>query len=106
MATLVFLLVLCGAASAQIYTDPYDFNGTNGDTPGYPQVLAQGRDGTLYGTTSGGGISDEGVVFSVTPAVCPSRILGDRFARRLPLRSGGNGYFKSSPAATCGKYEQ
>lgn len=30
-------------------------------------VLAQGSDGTFYGTTSGGGANDNGTVFSITP---------------------------------------
>lgn len=55
------------AARAQTYTDLFNFDGTNGKGPFYPQVLAQGRDGNLYGTTLYGGTSDEGVVFKITP---------------------------------------
>jgi uncharacterized repeat protein (TIGR03803 family) len=61
-----FLLLWCGSASAQIYTDLYDFNGTNGYGPSYPQVMAQGRDGNLYGTTSAGGSGIGGVAFRMT----------------------------------------
>src|ERR1044071_1295566 len=62
-----FLLLWCGSASAQIYTDMYDFNGTNGYGPSYPQVMAQGRDGNLYGTTVLGGVDNSGEIFQMTP---------------------------------------
>jgi uncharacterized repeat protein (TIGR03803 family) len=64
---LAFLLVACNVASAQIYTDLYNFNNTSGTSPSYPQVLAQGRDGNLYGTAREGGASGGGTAFSVTP---------------------------------------
>jgi uncharacterized repeat protein (TIGR03803 family) len=55
-------------AAAQTYTDLYDFDGTHGASPAYPQVLAQGQDGNLYGTVPAGGSGNSGVVFRVTPA--------------------------------------
>ena len=67
-ATLVtLLLVWCSAAPAQIYTDLYNFNNTSGTSPSDPQVLAQGRDGNLYGTAPQAGTGGGGVAFSVTP---------------------------------------
>ena len=54
---LAFPFVLCASASAQIYTDIHDFNYTDGSSPSYPQVMAQGRDGNLYGTTPAGGLA-------------------------------------------------
>jgi uncharacterized repeat protein (TIGR03803 family) len=36
--------------------------------PNHPAVLAQGRDGNLYGTTANGGTSGAGTVFKVTPS--------------------------------------
>jgi len=67
-ATLVtLLLVWCGAAPAQIYTDLYNFNNTSGTSPSDPQVLAEGRDGNLYGTAPQAGTGGGGVAFSVTP---------------------------------------
>ena len=42
-------------SNAQIYTDLYNFDGTHGSYPGYPDILAQGRDGNLYGTAPDGG---------------------------------------------------
>ncbi|MGH9432741.1 MAG: choice-of-anchor tandem repeat GloVer-containing protein [Terriglobia bacterium] len=67
--TIVLLIVATGVpvARAQTYTDLYNFDGVHGDRPNYPQVLAQGRDGNLYGTTLYGGTQDAGVVFKVTP---------------------------------------
>jgi uncharacterized repeat protein (TIGR03803 family) len=59
--------LLLGAvdAGAQTYNDIHDFDGTNGSSPAAPQLLAQGRDGNLYGTTPYGGAS--GVAFKITP---------------------------------------
>lgn len=68
------LLMLClmfaaEAASAQIYSDLYEFGGTpDGCCPQYPATLAQGRDGNVYGITSTGGTSNLGIVFQITPA--------------------------------------
>lgn len=55
-------------AHAQAYTDLHDFDCTfEGCEPGYPAVLAQGRDGNLYGTAQLGGTSGMGTVFKLTP---------------------------------------
>jgi uncharacterized repeat protein (TIGR03803 family) len=64
---LTLLLVLCSVAPAQIYSDLYNFNGTSGSSPSDPQVLAQGRDGNLYGTAREEGSAGGGTAFSVTP---------------------------------------
>ncbi len=54
---------------AQTYTDLHDFDCTiEGCQPTYPEILAQGRDGNLYGTTDGGGTSSMGTVFKMTPS--------------------------------------
>jgi uncharacterized repeat protein (TIGR03803 family) len=64
-----FLLVLAIALAptlgqAQTYTELFDFDGTNhGCCPTSPGVLAQGRDGNLYGTTIFGGANGIGNVF-------------------------------------------
>ncbi|HTA24519.1 MAG TPA: choice-of-anchor tandem repeat GloVer-containing protein [Terriglobales bacterium] len=64
------LLIIAGAvsaATAQTYTDLYDFDGTQGLNPSGP--LTQGEDGNLYGTTPrGGSPQNEGVVFQLTPS--------------------------------------
>ena len=52
---------------AQTYTDLHEFNcAVEGCSPTYPEILAQGRDGNLYGTTDSGGTSGMGTVFMIT----------------------------------------
>jgi len=54
---------------AQTYTPLHFFNGTEGGAESYPAVLAQGRDGNLYGTSAGGNSSNCcGSVFRMTPS--------------------------------------
>jgi uncharacterized repeat protein (TIGR03803 family) len=68
------LLVLCvaatTAATAQTYTDLYNFGTNSGDpaSPRYTGVIAQGRDGNLYTTAPYGGAHNDGAVFKITPA--------------------------------------
>ncbi|MGD0745228.1 MAG: choice-of-anchor tandem repeat GloVer-containing protein [Verrucomicrobiota bacterium] len=56
------------------FTSLVSFTGTNGAAPGiYPNAVAQGRDGNLYGTTQMGGTNDilsggDGTIFRATPA--------------------------------------
>ena len=50
------------------YTDLHDFNTPGLAVPQYPGILAQGRDGNLYGTAQLGGTSGRGGIFQVTPA--------------------------------------
>jgi uncharacterized repeat protein (TIGR03803 family) len=60
---------LTGTLHAQTCTDLHDFDCTvEGCSPTYPEILAQGRDGNLYGTTNSGGTSGMGTVFKMTPA--------------------------------------
>jgi uncharacterized repeat protein (TIGR03803 family) len=57
------------AASAQTFSVLYNF-GTNAGDPANPQlegIIAQGRDGNLYSTTTSGGTSNQGSVFKITP---------------------------------------
>ena len=52
---------------AQTYSDLHEFNcAVEGCFPTYPEILAQGRDGNLYGTTDAGGTSSMGTVFMIT----------------------------------------
>ena len=47
----VLALAVCPVAHAQTYTDLFDFDGTShGCCSSTPGVLAQGRDGNLYGS--------------------------------------------------------
>ncbi|MBI3476813.1 MAG: IPT/TIG domain-containing protein [Acidobacteria bacterium] len=67
----VWIAVCLSAAPlmAQIYTDLHDFNClTEGCQPDYPAILAQGRDGNLYGTTQLGGTNGLGTAFKITPS--------------------------------------
>lgn len=73
--TLGLLLVLLLSAlavqplSAQTYTDLYDFGGTAGGCcPPSPSVMAEGRDGNIYGTSPTGGTANKGMIFKMTPA--------------------------------------
>jgi len=65
---LFFPLLGAETLSAQSYQDLFNFEGTPGGCcPQYPSVLAQGRDGNLYGITSTGGTNRVGTVFKITP---------------------------------------
>ncbi len=68
LITMMLMLVVAAVpilAHAQTYTVLYNFDGTHGSNP--EGNLAQGRDGTLYGTTIDGGTNSAGVVFRITP---------------------------------------
>jgi len=68
LATLILTVALATTvANAQAFTDLFDFNGTDGALPESPNLLAQGRDGNLYGTTLQGGVYGSGVVFVIKP---------------------------------------
>ncbi len=69
LGLLLCLLVICAAtASAQGYQELVDFVDANGCCPQYPAMMAQGRDGNLYGTTPTGGVKSVGIVFKITPS--------------------------------------
>ena len=54
---------------SQTFSDLHDFDcATEGCRPSFPAILAQGRDGNLYGTTSSGGKFNFGTVFKATPS--------------------------------------
>jgi len=55
---------------AQTFSVIYNFGTTSTDPtePDNPGILAQGRDGNLYGTTPTGGANGYGAVFQLTPA--------------------------------------
>jgi len=68
LGTIMLFAAAATVTTAQTYTDLYNFDGTNGSNPPNMGTLAQGRDGNLYGTTSGGGANNYGVVFKITPS--------------------------------------
>ncbi len=57
------------AASAQTFSVLYNFGTKSGDpaNPLLEGIIAQGRDGNLYSTTTSGGTSNQGSVFKITP---------------------------------------
>src|SRR5581483_9033045 len=63
------LALICAAmgvtARAQKYSTVASFNGVNGADPYYGSLI-QGTDGYLYGTTTSGGVSNQGTVFKVS----------------------------------------
>ncbi len=67
------LLFVAGAAPtalhSQTYKDLHNFNcATDGCNANYSGIMAQGRDGDLYGTSHQGGSSGLGTVFKLTPS--------------------------------------
>src|ERR1700704_2125886 len=66
--TLALTALGISGAHAQTYTDLHDFDTPDLTSPQYPGILAQGRDGSLYGTAPIGGVSGRGGVFKITPA--------------------------------------
>jgi len=54
-------------ASAQTYSDIHDFSSLTLSSPLYTGILAQGRDGNLYGTAPSGGTLGFGGVYKITP---------------------------------------
>ncbi|HEV2731607.1 MAG TPA: choice-of-anchor tandem repeat GloVer-containing protein, partial [Terriglobales bacterium] len=65
----VAVVVVAAVVHAQTYTVLYNFGSKSGDPldPGYQGIIAQGRDGNLYSTTSNGGTTFSGDVFRITP---------------------------------------
>ena len=71
--TLLVIEFLVGFASnevsAQRYTDVHSFNcATEACYFDYPAILAQGRDGNLYGSSWWGGTAQYGAIFKITPS--------------------------------------
>ena len=68
MLTLCTLALLAALAPAQTYTVLRDFNETDGCCANYPSMLAQGKDGDIYGATTSGGTHFYGNIFKMTPS--------------------------------------
>jgi uncharacterized repeat protein (TIGR03803 family) len=64
---MAFATLGISGAHAQTYTDLHDFDTPDLTSPQYPGILAQGRDGNLYGTAPLGGVSGRGGAFKITP---------------------------------------
>jgi uncharacterized repeat protein (TIGR03803 family) len=104
---LTMILAVLGVSSVraqvnsdiQIYSDLHDFNTPTLASPQYSGMLAQGRDGNLYGTAPAGGTLGFGGVFKVTPTGTYSDIYNfdgtthGKFPRGgLTLSTDGNFY--------------
>src|SRR5207302_4660070 len=59
------LIVLVSVSAAQTVSDVYTFTGTNSSADPFLVTPAQGRDGTLYGTTAGQNPSNFGTIFKI-----------------------------------------
>ena len=96
--TLVFAALGISSAHAQTYTDLHDFDTPTLASPQYPGILAQGRDGNLYGTAPLGGDFSRGGVFKITPSGAYSVLysfdgaLGSNPYSGLTLGTDGNFY--------------
>ena len=64
IATLVGAMVASRSAQAQTFTKIHDFTGSDGKLP--VGTLTMDAAGNLYGTTSSGGINENGTVFKMT----------------------------------------
>jgi uncharacterized repeat protein (TIGR03803 family) len=74
-ANLIWTVLVLGAfvaprlAQSQTYTDLHDFNPGAGDPHTFFESnLAQGRDGSFYTESNGGGTSGNGTVFKISPS--------------------------------------
>jgi uncharacterized repeat protein (TIGR03803 family) len=68
LGCLLLLAMAPVALRAQTYTDLLDLNCADGCLSYPPGMLAQGRDGNLYGTMFAGGNGNQGTVFMITPS--------------------------------------
>jgi uncharacterized repeat protein (TIGR03803 family) len=103
-----FLLVLAltvvpSILQAQVFTDLFDFDGTaHGCCSTTPGVLAQGRDGNLYGTSLFGGANGRGNVFKMaldgTITVLHDFNVTDGFSPEGGLSLGTDGNFYGTTA--------
>src|SRR5271169_4456530 len=98
LGCLLLLTVAPLALHAQTYTDLRDFNCLTGCISYPPGILAQGRDGNLYGTTFAGGTFNGGTVFMISPTGASTTLYNfsgpDGLAPfgGLTLGTGGNFY--------------
>lgn len=97
LLALVLTLATLGIPGAHAqYTDIHDFDTPTLASPQYSGILAQGRDGNLYGTAPLGGTFGRGGVFKITPAGAYSVIHNFDSTRANPysgLTLGADGNF-------------
>jgi uncharacterized repeat protein (TIGR03803 family) len=69
LAVLVLVVAATATvATAQTYTDLFNFSSTGGPNDPFFSVITQGRDGSLYTTSEQGFTGGQGDVFKITPA--------------------------------------
>ena len=66
VAVTIAMILLTATVIGQTVSTVYNFSGSDGEFP-QGQLLAQGRDGLLYGTTWRGGANDYGTIFKLNP---------------------------------------
>jgi uncharacterized repeat protein (TIGR03803 family) len=111
LAVLVLAIVVVTVpAHAQTFSVLYNF-GTNAGDPGNainPGLVAQGRDGSLYSTTYGGGTTGQGAAFKITPTGTISVLYSFNYTNGsqpysgLTLGADGNFYGTASAGGTSG----
>lgn len=62
------VLIVAISATAQTYTDLFNFSSNGGPNGPHFNVIAQGRDGSMYTTSEQGFTGGRGDVFKITPA--------------------------------------
>jgi uncharacterized repeat protein (TIGR03803 family) len=67
VVSMIIALTLAAPLRAQTYSAIWNFRESDGCCQNYPGMLAQGRDGNIYGTTQAGGANGWGNVFVMTP---------------------------------------
>ena len=109
---LLLISALATAAHAQ-FSVLYNFGSKTGDpaNPSFSGIVAQGRNGSLYGTTPSGGTSGAGAVFKITPAGIltilysfTGGIDGANPSSGLTLGTDGNFYGTTGPSVPHRKY--
>src|SRR5690242_4701741 len=92
----VIVVVLAGSlasvAFGQTFSVVYSFGSKGGDlfNPYLSGILAQGRDGNLYGTTAYGTLDSAGGVFKLSPAGTETVLYGFSFNSGYP--NGSHAY--------------
>jgi uncharacterized repeat protein (TIGR03803 family) len=76
LLVLAIVAVTIPAAYSQAFSVLYNF-GSKSQDPSRPYqagIVAQGRDGNLYSTTSTGGANNDGAAFKITPSGALTRL--------------------------------
>ena len=108
LSALGALFSVDGVSAAQTVNTLLNFAGTNGQFP-VNVTLAQGRDGNLYGTTTGDGVTSFGSIFRIKPNGGGTTLYkftgseGSGPAGGVTLASDGNCYGTAQAGGTFGQ---